>query len=135
VKLDQARRGRVLLIDDEAFIVSALRRLLGSEHEVTSVINVPDAIALIAAGHRYDAVLCDLRMPGMSGIDFYEKVREEAPEMTDRIIFCTGATFSTDTRQFFDRVPNRILEKPFDPATVRSIVRCFVNEAVFPTSV
>lgn len=133
--MDQARRGRVLLIDDEAFIVSALRRLLGSEHDVTSVVNVPDAIALITAGHRYDAVLCDLRMPGMSGIDFYEKIRVQAPEMTDRIIFCTGATFSTDTHDFFESVPNRILEKPFDPATVRSIVRCFVNEAVFATAV
>lgn len=135
VHLDQARRGRVLLIDDEAFIISALRRLLGSEHDVTSTVNVVDAVALIASGHRYDAILCDLRMPGMSGIDFYEKVREEAPEMTDRIIFCTGASFSTDTRDFFDSVPNRILEKPFDPPAVRSLVRHFVNEAVLEGSV
>jgi CheY-like chemotaxis protein len=135
VELDQAKRGRVLLIDDEAFIVSALRRLLGPEHDVTSVVNVPDAIALIAAGHRYDAVLCDLRMPGMSGIDFYEIMRQQAPEMVDRIIFCTGATFSSDTRQFFDRITNRILEKPFDPAAVRSLIRCFVNESAFPSSV
>jgi CheY-like chemotaxis protein len=135
VELDQARRGRVLLIDDEAFIISALRRLLGSEHDVTSTVNVRDAIALIVAGHRFDAILCDLRMPGMSGIDFYEKVRVEAPEMTDRIIFCTGASFSSDTREFFDSVPNRILEKPFDPTTVRSLVRHFVNEAAFIASV
>lgn len=133
--MDYARRGRVLLIDDEAFIVSALRRLLGSEHDITSVVNVPDAIALIAAGNRYDAVLCDLRMPGMSGIDFYESVRKQAPEMIDRIIFCTGGSFSSDTRQFFDGVSNRILEKPFDPAAVKTLIRCFVNDCAFDKAV
>jgi CheY-like chemotaxis protein len=126
--LDQARRGRVLLIDDEAFIIAALRRLLSAEHEVTSVGNVPDALALIHAGHRYDAILCDLRMPGMSGIDFYEQIRDIAPEMMKRIIFCTGAMFSPDARQFFERVPNRILEKPFEPTAVRSLVRRFIAE-------
>jgi CheY-like chemotaxis protein len=126
--LDQARRGRVLLIDDEAFIVAALRRLLGAEHDVTAVMCVADAIALIEAGGRFDVILCDLRMPGMSGIDFYEKLRTLAADMTGRIVFCTGATFSTDTRQFFERVPNQLLEKPFDPGAVRSLVRRFVDK-------
>ena len=132
-ELNQPRRGCVLLIDDEAFIVAALRRLLGSEHDVTAVMCVADAIALIEAGHQYDVILCDLRMPGMSGIDFYEKLRTLAPEVMDRIVFCTGATFSTDTRQFFERVPNQLLEKPFDPGAVRSIVRSFVE--IRPTDV
>ena len=121
------RRGRVLLVDDEFFIVSALRRLLGSEHDVTSVMSAQDGIALVEAGHRFDVILCDLRMPGMSGIEFYERLESLAPDLLERIVFCTGAIFSTDTRQFFDRVPNRILEKPFDPITVRVLVRSFVN--------
>jgi len=128
-KLDQARRGRVLLIDDEAFIVAALRRLLGTEHNVTAVMCVADAIALVEAGDRFDVILCDLRMPGMSGIDFYEQLQILAPDMTARIVFCTGATFSTDTRQFFERVPNHLLEKPFDPSAVRSLVRRFVDRS------
>ena len=127
-QLGQARRGRVLLIDDEAFIVAALRRLLGVEHDITAVMCAPDAIALIENGHRFDVILCDLRMPGMSGIDFYEKLRTFAADMTARIIFCTGATFSTDTHQFFERVPNQLLEKPFDPGAVRTLVRRFVDK-------
>lgn len=130
---NKERRGRVLLIDDEAFIIAALRRLLGTEHDVTAVMCVTDAIALIEDGRRFDVILCDLRMPGMSGIDFYEKLQVLAPDMIDRIIFCTGATFSTDTRQFFERVPNQILEKPFDPTAVRKLVRRFVDIA--PTEV
>lgn len=132
-ELEQPRRGRVLLIDDEAFIVSALRRLLGAEHDVTAVMCVVDALALIEAGHRYDVILCDLRMPGLSGIDFYEKLRTLASEMTDRIVFCSGATFSMDTRQFFERVPNQVLEKPFDPRAVRALVRRFVD--MIPTDI
>lgn len=126
-ELDQARRGRVLLVDDEFFIVSALRRLLGSEHDVSAVMNAQDGIALVEAGQRFDVILCDLQMPGMSGIEFYERLRAVAPDLIGRVVFCTGAIFSNATRQFFDRVPNRILEKPFDPVTVRSVVRSFVN--------
>jgi CheY-like chemotaxis protein len=127
--LDPSKRGRVLLIDDEAFIIAALRRLLGAEHDVTAVMSAPEAIALVEGGHRFHVILCDLRMPGMSGIDFYEQLGKLAPDMISRIVFCTGATFSTDTRQFFDRVPNRLLEKPFDPKAVRSLVRTIVNES------
>ncbi len=126
-QLNPERRGRVLLVDDEAFIVAALRRLLGTEHDVTAVMCGADAIALIEEGHRFDVILCDLRMPGMSGIDFYEKLQTLAADMIERIIFCTGATFSIDTRQFFERVPNQILERPFDPGAVRSLVRRFVD--------
>jgi CheY-like chemotaxis protein len=117
----------VLLIDDEAFIVAALRRLLGTEHNVTAVMCVTDAIALIEARHHFDVILCDLRMPGLSGIDFYEKLRVLNPAMTERIVFCTGASFSMDARHFFERVPNQVLEKPFDPSVVRAVVRRFVN--------
>lgn len=129
VDSDAARRGRVLLIDDEAFIVAALRRLLRTEHDVMAVMSVPDALSLVEAGHCFDVILCDVRMPGMSGIDFYEKLRTLAPEMTSRIVFCTGATFASDTRRFFERISNELLEKPFDPGAVRSLVRRFVVES------
>ncbi len=122
------KRGRVLLVDDEVFIVSSLRRLLGSEHDVTAVMNGLEALALIEAGSRFDVILCDLRMPGMSGIDFYEKLHTIAPEMTNRIVFCTGATFSGHARKFFERVQNELLEKPFDPNVLRELVRRFVAE-------
>lgn len=127
-RLDTQRRGHVLIVDDEAFIIAALRRLLGTEHEVTAVMSAFDAIALFERGRRFHVILCDLRMPGMSGIDFYEKLGTLAPDMINRIVFFSGATFSSELRQFFDRVPNRLLEKPFDPGAVRSLVRTFVNE-------
>lgn len=125
---EQNQRTHVLLIDDDMFILAALRRLLNSEHDVTAVASAPDALALIESGKRFDLILCDLRMPGMTGMEFYEKLHETTPEMSRRVIFCTGATFSPEVRQFFDRIPNRILEKPFDPAGVRSFVRACVKE-------
>lgn len=127
-ELQPKKRNSVLLIDDDAFILAALRRLLSSENDVSALDNAPEALALITSGQRFDLILCDLRMPGMSGMDFYEKLGETVPEMIPRVVFCTGATLSPDIRQFFDRVPNRILEKPFDPAKVRSFVRTCVEE-------
>ena len=40
----------------------------------------------IAAGERFDLILCDLMMPGVGGADFYERVAVAAPELVDRIV-------------------------------------------------
>jgi CheY-like chemotaxis protein len=117
------RRGRVLLVDDEPFIGSALRRLLGAENEVVAVSSGHDALARITAGERFDLILCDLRMPAMNGMELYDRLREEAPEMAERMVFFTGAAFTGDIRAFFARVRNELLEKPFDPKALKALVR------------
>ena len=71
---EQNQRTHVLLIDDDMFILAALRRLLNSEHDVTAVASAPDALALIESGKRFNLILCDVRMPGMTGMEFYEKL-------------------------------------------------------------
>ncbi|MCA9516749.1 MAG: response regulator, partial [Myxococcales bacterium] len=52
------RRGRILCIDDEPTISMTLKRLLQGEHDVTTCSGGEEALALIAAGERYDVVLC-----------------------------------------------------------------------------
>ncbi len=117
------RRARVLLVDDEPFIGTSLRRLLGAENDVVAVASGHEALARIAAGERFDLILCDLRMPAMTGMELYDRLREEAPEMADRMVFFTGAAFTGDIRAFFARVSNELLEKPFDPRVLKALVR------------
>jgi CheY-like chemotaxis protein len=127
------RRGRVLLVDDEPLLVASLVRLLGNEHDVVAVSSGVEALALLSKGERYDLVLCDVRMPGMNGFELYERLRVTAPDVTERIVFFTGATFTSDVRAFLARVKNEILEKPFDPPALRALVRRFTAKAP-PTS-
>jgi len=127
------RRARVLLIDDEPFIVASLRRLLGDEHDVIAMSSGHEALAAVEAGQRFDVVLCDVRMPGMNGFELYERLLVTAPEVARQIVFFTGAAFTSDVRAFFARVENMLLEKPVDPRELRALVRKIASDGPRPS--
>jgi two-component system cell cycle sensor histidine kinase/response regulator CckA len=115
--------GRVLVVDDEPAIGTTLRLLLAPEHEVVSVTRALQALAKIEAGEHFDAILCDMMMPDMNGMEFHARVARSAPELLSRIVFVTGGAFTAGARDFLARVPNRCLEKPFDTAELRAVLR------------
>lgn len=121
-----SRRGRVMVIDDEAAIGAAVRRALSAEHDVKVFTNAADAIALIGSGERFDVIFCDLMMPVVTGMDVYEKLIEAAREQAERIVFLTGGAFTVRAREFLDHVPNTRIEKPF----VIQNLKALVNERV-----
>jgi PAS domain S-box-containing protein len=116
------RRGRILVVDDEPIIGTAVRRMLGSEHDVVTMTSAERALELIIGGERFDVVVCDLMMPVMTGIDFYDELSTQSPEHAERILFLTGGAFTAEAREFLDRVPNARLEKPFESQTLRALV-------------
>jgi CheY-like chemotaxis protein len=103
---------RILVVDDEAGIRRAMRRMLGRRHRVETAGNGREALDRLVSGGRFDVILCDLMMPEMTGIQLYEALATEAPGTTRRIVFMTGGIFSEDARAFLDRVSNPLLEKP-----------------------
>jgi PAS domain S-box-containing protein len=116
------RRGRVLLIDDDHMIGSAIRRMLGREHDVEVLASAQEALGCIRAGQRFDVVLCDVMMPVMTGMDFYDKLVESAGEQAERVVFLTAGAFTARAREFLERVPNGHLEKPFELQDLRALV-------------
>src|SRR5207248_4735832 len=80
-----ARRGRILVVDDEPMVGSSIRRLLGRDHDVVVVQSGKEAVAKIAAGERYDVVLCDLLMPEMTGMDVYADFKSRDPDLARQI--------------------------------------------------
>jgi CheY-like chemotaxis protein len=117
------QRARVLVVDDEPRIGSAISRILDPVHEVTSVYTAHDAILRLEKGEQYDVILCDILMPQMSGYDLYRSVEQIAPQFVRRIIFMTGGPFSSRGASFLETVPNPRLEKPFSPETLRALVQ------------
>jgi CheY-like chemotaxis protein len=120
---DQSRRSRVLIIDDEVVFSAALRRLFSGEHEVTVANRGQDALGRVLAGERFDAILCDLLMPEVTGIDVYKELRRIAPDQADCIIFLTGGAFSYRAQHFLDGIANPWFEKPCNLETLRAAVR------------
>lgn len=119
---EPTRRGRVLIIDDEQMITQTVRRTLAPEHEVTTANSAREALGLMAGGHHFDAILCDLMMPEMTGMDLHAELARTAPEQAARMIFLTGGAFTPKARAFLDATPNQRLEKPFDTMHLRAIV-------------
>jgi len=116
------RRGHILVVDDEAMILSAIKRILAPDHEVSTFRNGQQALEKIRGGERYDVILCDLMMPEITGMDFYAEVAKLSAEQAKATIFLTGGAFTARARGFLDEVKNERIEKPFDAANLRAIV-------------
>jgi PAS domain S-box-containing protein len=107
-------RRRLLLIDDEPAVGSSVSRLVRDVYEVRAVQDAREALRLLSTGERFDAILCDLMMPGMSGMDFVMELERLAPELALRTGLMTGGAFTSQAREFLDRHARELLEKPFE---------------------
>jgi len=123
-----SKRAKVLVVDDEPRIGSAIARILGPLHEVTAVCTARDATMRLEGGEQYDVILCDLMMPQMSGIDLYRSVEQLAPELTNRVVFMTGGPFSMRGSSLLEALTNPRLEKPFSPDALRSVVEQVMSQ-------
>jgi PAS domain S-box-containing protein len=111
--------GRLLVIDDEPWVGAAVRRLLGRELSVEAVTSAKEALQRVAAGERFDHLLCDLMMPTMTGMEFFSELERVAPDQAERVVFMTGGAFTDAGRAFVATHRHRCLEKPFDPDQLR----------------
>lgn len=121
--VQRRRRLRILIADDEPLVGAALRRALAA-HDVTVVGGGLAAVAAIRAGTPFDLVICDVTMPDLSGPRVYEAVRATHPALLPRFVFITGGVAHEASRKFLGALPNQVLNKPFDLAAVRDLVRC-----------
>ncbi|MEZ4319072.1 MAG: response regulator [Myxococcota bacterium] len=115
-----AESARILVVDDEEAILTAVKRALRT-HEVSVAANGDEALRKIK-GESWDLVLCDLMMPGMTGIELHEKLSAEKNPVVKRIVFMTAGGFTSQVRRFLASVDNGVLHKPFDVKTLRWVV-------------
>ncbi len=119
-------RARVLVVDDEPAIGVMMGRVL-RDHDVTVLTSASQAIELLVAGAQFDVILSDLMMPGMSGMELYDELKQRCPPVVERLVFVTGGAFTDAATNFLNQVPNERLEKPFDPRLVRALVQRFAK--------
>jgi CheY-like chemotaxis protein len=101
---------RLLFIDDEATLRSGVQAF--GELRGFTVVTAGDGIEGLDMVRKesVDAIVCDLRMPGMDGPAFHERLRRERPGLAARTVFITGDVVTTN-RSSPIRQP--ILTKPF----------------------
>ena len=115
-------RSRILVIDDEPNIGRSFVRSL-PEHDITVVDSGREGIRRLDEGERFDVIFCDVMMPDLTGRDVHEQIGERHTTMLERIVFMTGGAFTERASEFVERVNARRVDKPFDIATIRMVLR------------
>ena len=113
--IDQTPRPRkALVVDDEESNAALVRRVLAAAgYDVESTTLSRRALVMIERT-AYDAVICDVKMPELSGQELYGRVCQIRPEMARRFIFITGDIDGEDTRQFLTESRCSYFMKPFN---------------------
>lgn len=105
-------RACVLIIDDDPRVLTVLSRMLDG-HDVLAAQGARSALEVLGSREpRVDAILCDVLMPEMSGIDFFGELVAVHPSLRDRVIFLSGGANTDVAREFLKSVDNQCLEKP-----------------------
>lgn len=124
---------RVLLVDDEPHIISALQRLLrsglrdakGQRYEVEGFTDASLALAR-AREHSFSLVISDYRMPIMSGVEFLKELRLVQPDC-GRIILSGYADLNALVAAINEAEISRFIAKPWTDfdllSTVRQVLR------------
>ena len=113
-------RAHVLVVDDEPLLRTMIARMIGAEHHVTLVESAEQALALIDDGKRYDIILSDLMMRGLSGMDLHAALLQRHADQARRMIFLSGGAYTPDAAEFLQLMMRRHLPKPFTPDDLRA---------------
>jgi signal transduction histidine kinase len=123
-------RRRILAIDDEALLLKAYRRMLGDMHDVQTAVGAQEALRVLANDRQFDAILCDLQMPDVSGAELYGTVRLRYPGLAERFIFVTGGAFSSDAKRFLEESACSVINKPFRVEELLSMIEAKIEASL-----
>jgi signal transduction histidine kinase len=116
------KRSRLLIVDDDAMVLSALRRRLRRRYDTVTVLGGAEALARLSEDPGFDSIVCDLMMPEVDGKSFYNAIKKDHPELADRIVFMSGGAFTPRLRKFAAAVPNPVLQKPVSREDLESML-------------
>ncbi len=111
---------RILIVDDEPTI-SMLLSLIFPDDEVIAISNGAEAMALLAQDSNFDAILCDLNMPGFDGVDVWSGIPEDSP-LRERFVFISGGVYSQRMKSFLQDSNVTVLSKPFELRYLRQLI-------------
>jgi signal transduction histidine kinase/ActR/RegA family two-component response regulator len=124
-----ARPLRLLVVDDERILVELLLEFLkGAGHRVDSAGDGRQALEM-ALRETYDVILSDLKMPGLDGQGFYERLVKARPDMARRFIFSTGDLANSKVQTFFQATGCLYLSKPFKLEAVLKLLDQVARDA------
>jgi CheY-like chemotaxis protein len=102
----------VLVVDDEPMVCDMIAAILAPDYNVATFTDPRAALASMLQG-SFDVILCDLMMPGITGVEIYEQLARQRPALTERIIFLSAGGLTEGVRRFLATSCRPQLHKPF----------------------
>ncbi|MCH8083836.1 MAG: response regulator [Myxococcales bacterium] len=122
----------LLIVDDEAQILSALKRSLRREgYEIVAVESAAAALRILDE-RCVDAILSDQKMPGMSGVQLLARAAEMRPEIVRMLI--TGWVDEIPAERLEEAGICALVTKPWDDAMLKTTLRAVMGSAQRSTS-
>ena len=120
-RVQEAPARRVLVVDDDENLRTAICKFLRARgFHVTAVDSGEEAIAAVLAGDRFVLTLCDVRMPGMSGVDVVPRVLEIDPDMA--VMMLTAVNDASTATEALSAGAMDYLMKPFELSELEATI-------------
>lgn len=117
---------RLLLVDDDASVRGLLRCLLVRQgHSCSEAGSGTEALEMLKYS-TFDAVIIDLRMPGMDGLELLGAIRESHEDLP--VLVATGSHESRDAVQTLKLGADEYVHKPFDAAELSRALSSAVDK-------
>ena len=115
-------KGHILLVDDESFLRDAVREMLSwLGHTVTSCSGGEEALSLFSSEPEgFDLIILDMKMPGMSGLECYQKMKRIKPDI--RALISTGYSIEEERQVMMNEGILGIIQKPYVSAQLAQAV-------------
>ncbi|MGH7524908.1 MAG: response regulator [Gemmatimonadales bacterium] len=127
---------RILLVDDDASVRRVVRLTFErGGHTVVEASSAFQALGMLRGPESPDAVVCDVLMPGMTGLQFYRHLSERAPHLKQRVVFLTGANHDPEIHRPIEQLGVPLLGKLDDLRLVLDAVRIALLRPTQPDAV
>ena len=127
------RKKTILAIDDDITILNSIRAILEGTYEV-SLAKSTDIARTILNTARVDLVLLDMNMPGSSGMDFLEFIRQDSSHYHTPVIIVSAQGTAETIIEVKKRGADDFVVKPISPAILREKIRSSLKAASVKTS-
>jgi signal transduction histidine kinase/ActR/RegA family two-component response regulator len=128
VRIPVGSRKRILVVEDEPQIRQLLEDIIRSaNHDVQTAPNGRVALEMIDE-NQFDLIITDVKMPEISGAEFYASLKRKGAALEQRLIFVTGDLMNAETMQFIESTGRPWLGKPFDIAAVTRTIAASLSE-------
>lgn len=116
---------RILVVDDEPFILSSVARALSNSGEVKTVASAAEALEEIKSSH-YSLCFLDILLPDMNGLDVLDRIIEISPDT--KVALMTASHLDENQKKTVLEKAFHFISKPFSLMQIKEIARQALEE-------